>query len=299
MDESTLRDAFSVSPATSGLVTTVSNGTVLVFRPSVKYIHGTRYTASLSTDARDATGNPLLEDCRISFLAGTDFTPPSLVTFSTQGGTPLATDGSTTHGISKRSSFVLTFSEAMQAAATVSAFQIEPSVAGTVTVAGTRLVFTPDAPLACATLYRIRLASSACDAAGNTMTEEKSLRFLTDAADSRYLAVTEIRGENGGLWTQNMTVAITNSRLTNLSIRFTAPVTYLSILPAFSISQFSGTTGSSPNIAKVSFADSGRLFRFNLAGLAEGNIYKLEISTDGRDTNDNPLNESWSFFFQT
>ena len=298
MNPGTVYNAFTLSPALVGKYSMESNIRVFVFTPTVRYVHGTRYSASISQEAQDGTGNPLKEGVQFSFLAGTDFIPPAIVSIRTQAGAPLLLDGSVNHGISKRSTLQIEFSKDMDPQKTQDAVSIEPSVAGFFSVSGTTMTFTPQAAFASETMYTVRVKTTATDVVGNAVRTETVVRFMTDAVDSRYLRVQEIRGPSGVAWVQNQMVPLTGQTLSNVSIYLSAPTTLLSIINTISVSHFSGTVGSTPDIMRAEI-QGGQVLNIDLRGMAESGVYKIVISQDAEDIWMNPLKEAWVLFFQT
>lgn len=300
MDPVSFQAAFSISPLVEGMVSALSNGSVLRFTPTTPLVHGTMYTVRVSAAACDTNGNGLSAEYGFGFTVGTDFTAPALVSFATQGGVPLIPTAAVITNISKTSSVQLIFSEEMDPESTRAAFSLSPDAGGRISVVSNLLTFIPDSALAPETVYTLRLATGAQDLQGNRLAAECHILFRTDAPDSRYLRVLAVRGETNEAWTQNITVPVTDQRLTNLSIEFSAPVGYLSVVPHFSITFYSGDNpASAGSLGEVSFEPNNRVMRFGLNDLDTGNIYKLTITSEGTDIHDNPLAEDWVFFFQT
>ncbi len=106
---------------------------------------------------------------------GTDATAPSISSVSPR-------DAAT--GVATSSTVSATFSEAMDTAATQSAFSVARSsdgalVAGTFTWSGNTLTFRPSAPLAQGTGYTARVTTAAKDASANRLGADKAWSFRT------------------------------------------------------------------------------------------------------------------------
>jgi len=301
MDLTSLQDAFSLSPSVTGIVTSISNGRVLLFQPTTPLIFGTVYTVKVSKSAKDVAGNPLDLEYSYSFTVGNDFTAPSLISFATQGGTNIIPGSDIITNISKSSTLIVGFSEIMEESSTIGAFSIEPSIEGILNLSGSNLIFTPNTPLLSEAVYKITIADSAKDIQGNSINAETQFRFKTDAIDSRLLKVLEIRGGDGVPWTDFPTVAWTNTTMTNLSILFSAPVSDSTIDIQFSVDYSEGSFDA-PYLGIVSFESNNCLMRFDLKNVNESTRYKIVIEkneSQGNDLYGNPLEEDWIFFFQT
>jgi len=300
MDLASMYEAFSIAPSVSGMYSLISNGTVFRFHPTSPLVHGSVYTVRVSRDAKDTANNALGSEITFTFTAGTDFTAPSLVSFSTQGGRDLRNGDDMITNISKTSSLLLSFSEELSSAKARSAFSIEPSVDGVLRTSGSNLTFTPRIAFSCETVYTVKIADSATDLQGNTIARSEKIIFKTDAMDSRYLYVEGIYNETNFAWRQNSVVPVLSSTLTNLKIKLSAPVSHIGVIPNFSFDYFAGNHPSLGGaIGDIQIISNDRVLLFDLKDIGERNIYEITITRDAYDLNNNPMRDDWIFFFQT
>ncbi len=120
---------------------------------------------------------------------GAGFKAPLLITFSNfkfyrhQDLTPPAVlsvePSSASGGVSVDSDILVHFSEPMEQAATVSAFSIEPAVAGELRWVENALYFEKTELLQPSTTYTIRISTAASDKAGHTLPQAYEHRFTT------------------------------------------------------------------------------------------------------------------------
>ena len=152
-----------------------SDSTV-TFTPSSELTAETVYTATISTEAKNMTGNALSEKTVWSFTTGVsaDNTPPTVTLTN-----PLtnATD------VSRNIAITVTFSEAMQAstitASSLSLKQGTTVVPGSVDYSGVTATFTPSINLSPVTAYTATMTVDATDQAGNALESDKVWNFTT------------------------------------------------------------------------------------------------------------------------
>lgn len=193
MDEATLHGETFKIAGVEGTVTYA--GTTATFRPSANLEYSTTYTATITTGAKDSTGNALEADYIWSFTTGVapDTTPPSVTETSP------ASDAS---DVAVNSVITAKFSETMDASTlTDSTFHVDVTalplssprsgarvarsagtVAGMVTYEGTTATFTPSANLEYSTTYTVTVTTGAKDSAGNALANDYSWTFATAAA---------------------------------------------------------------------------------------------------------------------
>lgn len=178
MDKSETQAAFSLKRTSTG--TAVSGrfdwyGTAgLVFTPSSSLVPGAQYSATVSTNARDTSGNRLAAAKVWNFTANSDVTAPTVTTV-------YPADGAT--GVASNAQVVAAFSEEMAKAATQGAFSLKrtsdgATVTGRLDWYGPRaLVFTPSNLLAAGAQYTATVSTAAKDLANNNLAAPKVWKF--------------------------------------------------------------------------------------------------------------------------
>lgn len=162
------------SASVPGIVT--YSGTTASFTPSVALAGSTVYTATITTGAKDLSGNPLAANYTWSFTTAvpSDVTPPTIISV-----TP-ANNGTS---VSLNSNAKAVFSEPINAstitAATFTMKQGTTVVAGSVAYSGTTATFTPSAALAGNLIYTCTISTGVKDITGNSMALTYSWSFTT------------------------------------------------------------------------------------------------------------------------
>lgn len=158
-------------------------GAVVIFSPASLFAPAATQRVRLTTGITDLAGNALGSEYSFAFTTARegalDVTPPVIVATSPSDG---AID------VRVDTSVDVFFSEDIDPASVTSATLAVAGVAGSVSVSGSTAVFTPTAPLAPGTEYRVDIGSSIADRAGNTLGAAASIGFTTG------------RGGSGGRW---------------------------------------------------------------------------------------------------
>jgi Bacterial Ig-like domain len=171
----------ATSAAVAGTVALNLAGTVATFTPSAALASGTTYTATITTGAKDISGNALASTFIWAFIS-VDNVPPTVLSVSPVSG---ATSVAVTAPVN------ITFSEAMDAATITAAGNVTikttatlTNVTGTVTYnAATNVAtFTPTGSLAFGTGYTLTVTTGVKDLAGNAMASPFTSTFTTAAA---------------------------------------------------------------------------------------------------------------------
>ena len=171
-------------PGTTAVAGTVScTGSGALFTPSNLLATNTLYTATITTGALDAQGEPLASNYVWSFITVPAPTAPTVIsTVPTPSGVT---------GVATSQAVSATFSEAMNPATIISPatnFTLTApgpvTVAGTVSyaVAGSVATFTPTAALTASTTYTVTIKTGAQDLAGNALASNYTWTFTTGAA---------------------------------------------------------------------------------------------------------------------
>jgi hypothetical protein len=149
-------------------------GTTVVFSPSANLAANTTYTGTITTGAKDVTGNALAGKYVWNFTTSGDATPPTVI----------ATDPlNAATGIALNKKVTATFSEAMDSSTinstTFTLKQGANAISGTVSYSGTTATFTPSANLAASTTYTATITTAAKDVAGNSLVSNYVWSFTT------------------------------------------------------------------------------------------------------------------------
>ncbi|MEI8028792.1 MAG: Ig-like domain-containing protein [Comamonadaceae bacterium] len=152
------------------------SGTNAVFAPTSALAINTNYTATLTTGAKDLTGNALASDYVWSWTTAAlaDTTAPTVVLVNPAD---LATN------VAISSAVNATFSKAMDPLTINTASFAVAGVTGTVAFNATSKIatFTPSAPLAVDTSYTATVSTASKDLAGNALAVSKVWSFRTAA----------------------------------------------------------------------------------------------------------------------
>jgi methionine-rich copper-binding protein CopC len=178
MTASTLTSStFTLKQGTTSVTGAVAVlGTAATFTPSASLTPNSVYTGTITTGAKDLSGNAISANYTFSFTTGAaaDLTPPTVVS---------TTPANNATGIATSQVISVTFSEAMTASTiNTSTFTLKKgtsAVSGTVTYSGTTATFTPSAALTVSTVYTVSISTGAKDLAGNAMTVSSTWNFTT------------------------------------------------------------------------------------------------------------------------
>jgi len=156
--------------AVPGTVTYVAGTNTATFTPTANLAPSAQYTATISTSAQNAAGDPLLSNFVWNFTAGktANTTPPTVtVTLPVSGAT----------GVPTNQKITATFSKVMDPATITAAGTFTLAVAGVggaavpgmVSYAGSIATFTPSANLAANTQVTATITNAAKDLTGNAL----------------------------------------------------------------------------------------------------------------------------------
>ncbi|MDZ4211927.1 MAG: Ig-like domain-containing protein, partial [Methylotenera sp.] len=181
MDASTITIAtFTLKQGSTSVSGIVSfSGTTAFFSPVSNFAPNAPYTATITTGAKDLTGNALVNNYEWSFTTGTAVvvTPPTVT----------STDpANLAIGVALNQKVAATFSKTMDAStittATFTLKQGTTSVSGIVSYSGTTAIFSPVSNLLPNTLYTATITTGAMDLTGNTLATNYVWSFTTGAA---------------------------------------------------------------------------------------------------------------------
>jgi hypothetical protein len=167
------------SASIAGAVT--YTGTKATFTPSVYLAYSTIYTGTVTTGAKDVSGNALASDFTFSFttIDAPDTALPMVNSTDPQNDATL---------VVRNKVVVLTFSEVMDAlkinANTFTLKQGSTLIPGTVSYTGTTAKFAPTNLLSASTVYTATVTTGAKDLAGNALASNLVWSFTTVATSS-------------------------------------------------------------------------------------------------------------------
>jgi hypothetical protein len=283
MDASTITTAtFTLMQGTTFVSGTVSySGTTATYIPSSNLMVNTAYTATITTGAKDLTGNALANNYVWSFTTGAAATI-TLPTVSLTDPVNAAT------GVALNQKIAATFSTVMDAstitASTFTLLQGTTSVSGFVSYSGTTAIFSPAGNLAQNTAYTAIITTGAKDLTGNALANNYVWSFTTGAAATIILpTVSSTDPVNAATGvTLNQKIAATFSKTMDASTITTATFTLMQ-----------GTTSIS---GFVSYSGTTAIFT-PANSLAASTTYSATITIGAKDLTGNALanNYVWSF----
>ena len=181
MDASTITTStFTLLQGTSSVAGVVSSsGTTANFVPVSNLLPNTLYTATITTGAKDLTGNTLANNYVWSFTTAAVVIPP--IVSSTD-----PSNAATAVAMNKQ--IKATFSKTMDVSTiTASTFTLKQgttSVSGVVSYSGTTATFAPASNLSPNSLYTATITTGAKDVAGNALANNYVWSFTTAAGTS-------------------------------------------------------------------------------------------------------------------
>jgi hypothetical protein len=177
MDPNTITTAtFTVSPNVTGTITHDSTNKIFTFTPTSTLALSTLFTATITTGAKDPSGNALASNYVWKFTtaaaACTAPPPPAVLSVTPPNGAI---------GVCPNAVITATFNEAMNPVTiNITTFTVT-GVTGAVTLDGTGKIaaFTPSANLALNTTYTATITTGAQDLAGNALAANYVWSFTT------------------------------------------------------------------------------------------------------------------------
>jgi uncharacterized protein (TIGR03437 family) len=264
----------------SGAVTYA--GTTATFGPAGTLAPNTKFTATITTGAKDAAGNALASNYVWSFTTGAtpDTTPPTVISTVPANGAS---------GVPSGSKITATFSKAMDplsiTASTFTLMQGTTPVAGAVTYVGNTATFAPALALGFPNSFTATITTGAKDLAGNTLASNYVWLFTTGAPDTTpptVLSTVPVTGATG------VTIG------SNLSAIFSKPMDPLTI----STATFTLQQGAIAVFGTVTYSGTTATFA-PLNGLAAGTAYTATIATGAKDLAGNALASPFVWNFTT
>jgi hypothetical protein len=168
---------FLLKQGTSNVAGTVTiSGNTATFSPTGILLGNTQYTCTITNAVKDAAGNPIAAPYSWKFTTGivADITPPSVSSI---------TPSSNAINVAVTIKPTITFSEPMNistiSASTILLKQGTTNIAGTVSMSGNIVTYTPVNTLNGNTVYTISVTTGVKDAAGNPLASNYSSTFTT------------------------------------------------------------------------------------------------------------------------
>lgn len=307
MNPATVAEALEIIPAQAVDLAWNRSRTALTLSPDVRWRAGARYLVVVPPPSATRDGSQLSSALRYTFttraapaitgvevrLAG-DVEPSddpgisglsvvleepdpasSPQAMAANGGEPLA---DTPTDVSRTSSIVLRFSEAMNAADVESHFRIAPDIAGELSWRGPELVFTPIGRLESGMRYTVNL-SGAHDQHGNALRAGSSVSFVI--ADTARLTRTSPKRNAAGV------------EAAYVQMWFSRPMRVNETNAAFELTD--AVTGQPVGGLLSWNEESTRLTYVPDHPFASGRKFTVTIGSDARDIEGNPVKASWSF----
>lgn len=207
----TLKNTTGGGTPVNGAVT-YSEGTA-IFSPAANLAPNTTYTGTITTTAKDLSGNFLVHNYVWNFTTTGPITPPIVISTDPTNGAS---------GVVLNKIINATFSKVMNTSTinntTFLVKQGATPVAGTVTYTGTTASFAPAAYLASNTTYTATITTGSKDVAGNAMANDYVWNFTTavSAPPTSILKTASIFGAfggNAGITNQGLNTAINNGSI--------------------------------------------------------------------------------------
>ena len=288
-------DPSSINTTTFTLVQTVSgtstngnvtySGTTAVFTPQTNLPPNTSFTATITTGAKDPSGNALASIFIWSFTTGAipDTTPPTVISTAPANAAT---------GVAPNSAISATFSKAMDpstiSAGTFTLMQGTTAVSGVVTYAatGSTATFTPSSNLAASTVFTATVTTGVKDLAGNALASNFVWSFTTGAAaDTTRPTVTSTVPANSA------TGVATNSAISATFSKAMNPST-------INTTTFTLMQGTTPVSGAATYAAVGDTATFTpSSNLAPNTLFTATVTTGVQDLAGNAMASSfvWSF----
>ena len=248
--------------------------TTATFTPTTNLSANTVYTATVTTGAKDGTGNAIAANKVWSFT--TDVSPVVSLTDPLDNAT----------GVAQNKVVALTFSKAMDPLTIATAFTLKQgttSVAGAVAYSGVTATFTPTNNLSTSTAYTATVTTGAKDVAGDALAANKVWSFTTIGGSGIGPAVVNLG--TAGNYVILAKTAINNTPASAITGDVALSPAAESFMTGFALTDATGYATSTQVTGKVYAADQADPTPVNLT-TAVGDMITAYNDAAGRVTPD-------------
>lgn len=271
----TVNGTASLSGAIS--FTSTATTTTVIFTPSTNLQLNTTYTAVITNDVKDTTGNAMQVDYVWSFSTGNVILPRIIATDPINAATNVQ--------INKKIS--ATFSQVINpATVTATSFTVSNgtnNVAGTFTFSGAKVVFNPSVPLAANTNYTATITTSVKNNAGVAIANNYVWTFTT-----------------GSVLAPNIINTDPFNLATNVQLNKTISATFNQVMNPLTVNATTFTLKEGSNLVAGTFTFNGSNVLFNpTAVLLAATTYTATITTAVKNAEGVGLANNYVWTFTT
>lgn len=273
--------SFTLMDGTTPVPGTVifSGGTTATFTPTAFLAPSKVYTAKITTDIKDLSGNALSSNYLWQFqTSAPDTAPPTVMSTS---------PSNSASAVAINSAVTATFNEPIDPATiTTAEFTLKNGttpVSGTVTYSGTTAIFTPSVPLTTNASYTAMITTGVKDLAGNTMSVNYSWTFQTVV-----LVTPKV------LSTNPVPYAYAVALDSIITATFSTPMNAATVTDT----SFTLVGGTTPVSGTVTYSGTTATFTPS-ASLTINTVYTATITTGVQDLAGTAMSANYSWTFQT
>ena len=293
MDPATINTTtFTVRPTSTGIniagtVSYNASTNTATFTPTAPLAGGTAYTATVTTGARDAAGNPMGANKTWTFVTA-DVVAPTVTGVVPAGGAT---------GVQLSTTIRVTFSEPMNPATingttvTLRPTSSATPIAANVTwdAGANAAVLTPGAALTATTNYTITVTTGVRDVAGNALAAQFVSTFTTLTPDVVAPQVSSVVPAN---------LAVSVPTNTTVRVTFNEPMDATTITTSTIVLRNTGTMATVTGT--VSYDAATRVATLTPAGpLSNATNYTVNVTTGVKDASGNALAAQFNSTFTT
>ncbi len=285
MDASTINaNNFTLQQGTTPIVGTVAySGTTGTFTPAAKLVANKVYTATITTNARDAKGRRLASNYVWSFTTGntSDMIQPTVLATNPLNNAKL---------VPFNNSILVTFSKPMDPATitplTFNLTQGATVVVGAITSSEATATFKPIVNLKPNTTYTATVTTGVKDMSGNAMATLYTFTFTTGTVAAAVLP--------------EVTLTDPAKAATDVALNKAIAVTFSETMNPLTINLSTFTLKQGNTVVSGTFSNAGKKYTFTpSANLEADKVYTGTITTGAKDLAGNALKEDYTFTFTT